>query len=158
MQTPPALDPRPPGAAEPATAEEAVMMTMMSLGRRMRQRQPGDQIDFSALPILRALRHNGPMRLSNLAAHLELDASTVSRHARHLEDRGLLVRTEDPDDKRASRVMVSDHGVTCLEEGASTRRAMIAQVLEPWSDDEREQLRALLHRLYTDLIATQENA
>ncbi len=139
---------------EPATAEEAVMLAMMSLGRRMRHRAPGDQIDFSAWPVLKTLVHNGPMRLSALAAELGLDASTVSRHARQLEDRGLLERTDDPDDGRASRVAVSEHGVACLEQGAQARRAVIAAVLDAWDDRDREQLRVLLTRFYTDLNAT----
>src|SRR5512143_2553500 len=80
----------------PDTAEDALMSLMMALGRRMRQRQPGDAIDYSAFPILKLLSHQGPMRLSALAQVLGLDASTVSRHARQLEDRGLLERTEDP--------------------------------------------------------------
>ena len=98
----------------PETAEDALMSLMMALGRRMRQRQPGDVIDYSAFPILKLLTHQGPMRLSALAQVLGLDASTVSRHARQLEDRGLLERTEDPDDGRASRVAVSEHGSACL--------------------------------------------
>src|SRR3954463_8251829 len=86
----------------PETAEDAVMSLMMALGRRLRQRQPGDAIDYSAFPLLKLLSHQGPMRLSALASVLGLDASTVSRHARQLEDRGLLERTGDPDDGRAS--------------------------------------------------------
>ncbi len=57
------------------------MSLMMALGRRVRQRQPGDMVDFSAFPILKVLSHQGPMRLSALAQTLGLDASTVSRHA-----------------------------------------------------------------------------
>ena len=95
------------------------MSLMMALGRRMRQRQPGDVIDYSAFPILKLLSHQGPMRLSALAQVLGLDASTVSRHARQLEDRGLLERTEDPDDGRASRVAVSERGQRLPGAGAS---------------------------------------
>jgi len=127
------------------------MTAMIGLGRRMRQRLPEDEIDFSAFAVLKAMQHNGPMRLSALAGQLELDASTVSRHVRHLEDRGLLERTDDPDDGRASRVMLSAHGATCLEKGAQARRAIVARLLEPWTGEEREQLRLLLNRLYSDL-------
>ena len=67
-----------------------------------------------AFPILKLLSHQGPLRLSALAQVLGLDASTVSRHAQQLEDRGLLERTGDPDDGRASRVAVSERGHACL--------------------------------------------
>jgi DNA-binding MarR family transcriptional regulator len=140
---------------DPATAEDAVMVVMLSLGRRMRHRFPGDQFDSSALPVLKTLLHNGPMRLSALAGQLGLDASTVSRHARQLEDRGMLERTGDPDDGRASRVRLSDHGASCLRQSFDTRRAMIGEILDRWADEDRDRLRLLLSRFYTDLTTPQ---
>lgn len=136
---------------EPATAEEAVMSAMVRVGKRLRHRIPGEQIDFASLPLLKTLHHCGPMRLTTLAQALDLDASTVSRHARSLEDRGLLERTDDPDDKRASRVAVSTYGTECLQQGAARRRALIAEALADWSAEDREVLRVLLHRLAVDL-------
>lgn len=145
-----------PAYDEPATAEEAVMVTLALLGRRMRARLPGEELDFAAILLLKALLHGGPMRLSALAASLDLDASTVSRQVRHLEDRGLLERTSDPDDGRASRITLSEQGRVRLEAGARRRRAMVAQLLEHWPDRDREQLRVLLNRLLDDLAQHQE--
>jgi DNA-binding MarR family transcriptional regulator len=132
------------------------MVTLALLGRRMRSRLPGEELDFSAILLLKALLHGGPMRLSALAASLDLDASTVSRQVRHLEDRGLLERTSDPDDGRASRITLSEQGRVRLEAGARRRRAMVAQLLEHWPDRDREQLRVLLNRLLDDLAQHQE--
>jgi DNA-binding MarR family transcriptional regulator len=140
----------------PETAEDALMSLMMALGRRMRQRQPGDEIDYSAFPLLKLLSHQGPMRLSALAAVLGLDASTVSRHARQLEDRGLLERTEDPDDGRASRVAVSERGHACLAKGFETRKQLITHALDGWTGEERDTLRELLHRLVQTLMTQNE--
>jgi DNA-binding MarR family transcriptional regulator len=136
----------------PETAEDALMSLMMALGRRLRQRQPGDEVDYSAFPILKLLTHQGPMRLSALASVLGLDASTVSRHARHLEDRGLLERTGDPDDGRASRIAVSDRGSECLAAVFEARRKVLAQALDDWTDEERDTLRTSLHRLVESLL------
>ncbi len=140
----------------PETAEEALMSLLMTVGRQMRQRQAGDAIDYSALPILKLLTHQGPMRLSAMAHQLGLDASTVSRHARQLEDGGLLERTDDPDDRRASRLAVSAHGGECLAKGFETRRRILTGALEDWTDQERDTLRLLLHRLVVDLTAQQD--
>ena len=133
----------------PETAEDALMSLMMALGRRMRQRQPGDVIDYSAFKLL---SHQGPMRVSAMAQVLGLDASTVSRHAKQLEDRGLLERTEDPDDGRASRVTMSEQGTACLAQSFETRRHVISSALDGFSDDERETLRDLLGRLVQTLL------
>jgi DNA-binding MarR family transcriptional regulator len=135
----------------PETAEDALMSLMMALGRRLRQKQPGDVIDYSAFPILKLLLHQGPMRLSALAQALRLDASTVSRHARQLEDRGLLERTDDPDDGRASRVEVSEAGRASLEQAFEARHHVITAALEGMTEAERETLRDLLHRVVETL-------
>src|SRR3954469_19370467 len=145
----------------PDTAEDALMSLLMALGRRMRQRQPGDALDYSAFPILKLLTHQGPMRLSALASVLGLDASTVSRHARQLEDRGLLERTGDPNDGRASRVGVSEQGNACLAKGFETRRQLLTHALDGWTDEELDTLGTLLHRLVQPLLTqhdTQENS
>jgi DNA-binding MarR family transcriptional regulator len=146
--------PLPPLTSEPTTPEEEVMAAMVTVGRRLRQRLPGDEVDFSAIPLMKVLHHEGPTRLSVLAEHLELDASTVSRHAKHLEDRGMVQRACDPDDGRASRVALSEQGRRCLADGAARRRALIAEAMKDWSPADREQLQVLLTRLRTDLTST----
>jgi DNA-binding MarR family transcriptional regulator len=137
---------------EPATAEEAVLMATIRVGRRMRQRLPGEDLDFSLIPLLKALAHRGELRLTDLAGVLDLDASTVSRHVRTLEERGLVARTTDPDDGRATRLALTDEGRERLEAGASRRRALIAELLEDWSPEDRETLRRLLTRLADDVL------
>ena len=130
----------------PATAEDAVMGTLMTLGRRMRARMPNDTLDFSVVPILKVLGTCGAMRLSSLASVLELDASTVSRHVKQLEDHGFLHRTSDPDDGRASQIAVTDAGRAALLEHVSRRKALIAAALESWDAADREALRSILDR------------
>ena len=58
----------------PETAEDALLSLMMALGRRLRQKQPGDVLDYSAFPILKLLSLQGPMLLSALALVLVLVA------------------------------------------------------------------------------------
>ena len=142
----------------PETCEDAVMSLMMALGRRLRQRQPGDVIDYSSLPILKLLCHQGPSRLSAVAQVLGLDASTVSRHVKQLEDRGLLERTEDPDDRRASRVDVSDLGRSTLADAFALRRQMITAALDDWSPEEQDALRSLVGKLVDSLTGPHDLA
>ena len=134
------------------------MSLMMALGRRLRQRQPGDVIDYSAFPILKLLCHQGPSRLSGIAQLLGLDASTVSRHVKQLEDRGLLARTDDPDDRRASRVDISDLGRSTLDEAFAVRRQVISAALDDFSPQERDTLQGLVQRLVESLVVPLEQA
>jgi DNA-binding MarR family transcriptional regulator len=146
MQPSPAVGPAP----EPATAEEAVLTATVRVGKRLRQRLPGDEFDFSSMALLKTLATQGPMRMSALASALHLDASTVSRQVRTLQDRGLVERTDDPDDGRASQIGISPHGLTALEDGGRRRRALIGVLMADWDDTDRETLRVLLHRLSLD--------
>jgi DNA-binding MarR family transcriptional regulator len=152
------MQPSPAVAAPPesATVEEALLMATVRVGRRLRTRLPGDEFEFSSLGLLKTVAYRGPIRLSSLAAALTLDASTVSRHVRALEDRGMLERTVDPEDGRASRIAVTAQGLRALEDGAERRRVLIGEVLADWDDPDREALRILLNRL-SAAFASQEH-
>src|SRR5215210_4253824 len=95
-----------------ATAEDAFMAVLLALGRRMRQRLPGDEVDYSLLPVLKALWERGPARHTVLAERLLLDASTVSRKIKQLEDRGLVGVSHDQHDARARQVEITPAGLT----------------------------------------------
>lgn len=144
---------------EPLTVEDALMAAMARIGKRLRQRTAGDgsDVDFSTFILLKTVAHLGPMRLSALAAELSLDASTVSRHVKSLEDAGLLERTSDPDDGRAFQVALSDEGAARIEAAGARRRELIGSLLADWDDQDREDMRRLLHQL-TLSLDTQEHA
>ena len=133
------------------TPEDAFMATILELGRRMRQRLPGDELDYSLLPVLRVLYEGGPARHTVLAERLLLDASTVSRKIRQLEERGLVQVSPDAADGRARQVELLPSGLRALEQLLDRRRDVIAEVLEGWPDADRELLRQLLDRFNHDL-------
>ena len=140
---------------EPASVEDALMAAMARIGKRLRQRTAGDDVDFPTFILLKTVAHLGPMRLSALAAELSLDASTVSRHVKSLEDARLLVRTTDPDDGRAFQVALSPEGTARIEAAGARRRELIGSLLADWNDQDREDMRRLLHQL-TLSLETQE--
>jgi DNA-binding MarR family transcriptional regulator len=133
-----------------------VLLLTMQVGKRMRQRYPGDEVDAATIPVLHVLTCTGPIRLTELAQRMQLDASTVSRHARQLEERGLIERADDPDDRRASRVHVTALGRKVLAACMEHRKQRIAQVLEAWPQGDRERLQQLATRFVADLNAGEE--
>ncbi len=137
--------------AEPQSAEEAVIGLLMQAGRRLRTRHPEDQVDPSTFPLAKQLMFHDAMRLSDLAAAVELDASTVSRQVKQLEDKGMLERTPDPADGRASLIRISPEGRLIMQAAFRRRFERIKSVLEPWSQRDRELLQKLLIRLAADL-------
>lgn len=138
-------------AHEPATAEDALAQLMMTVGRRFRARLDGDTVDPSQAALLYTLKTRGSLRLGDIADAMKLDASTVSRHVQQLADRGFVERGPDPEDGRASIITLTDDGRAGLKSSFEQRRAILAEAIADWDDDEREQLRIQLSRLATAL-------
>lgn len=132
-------------------------MLAMQIGKRMRLRHPGDEVDAATIPVLHVLSCTGAIRLSDLANRMHLDASTVSRHARQLEERGLIERAEDPDDRRASRVHITELGGKVLAASMEQRKRRLAQALTTWSVKDRQALQDLSARFVADLDAGDEH-
>ncbi len=144
------------GVIAAATPEEAVIALVMQAGRRLRARHPDDLVDPSTFPLAKQLMCTDAMRVSDLAANVGLDASTVSRQIKQLEAQGIVERTGDPADGRASLVKLSSQGRATMQAGFQRRFKRIQAVLEPWSAKDRALLQQLLTRLATDLAGAND--
>src|SRR3954462_9864082 len=110
---------------EKQAPEDVFMATLLTLGRRMRQRIEGDELDYSLIPVLKSLWENGSTRHTTLAERLMLDASTVSRKVRYLEDRGLVGFRNDEQDGRARQVEILPEGRRLLRQMVGRRHRLI---------------------------------
>lgn len=137
------------GAEVPPSATQvvdSVLHTTMSIGRLMRQRLQGDQLEPATYWVLKHLAP-GSMRITALASSTQLDTSTVSRHVTQLEQSGLVERSHDPDDRRAQRVGLTEEGRTQLEASTSRRRELLTDSLDGWDAADLADLERLLGRL-----------
>jgi DNA-binding MarR family transcriptional regulator len=128
-----------------------VLGSLLSVGRLMRRRFSGDQVDLGTYALLRILQCHGAMRVTSLAAAAGLDTSTVSRHVQQLERAGLVERSADPADGRAQQVVLSVTGDRLLAESIARRRAVLDRTLQHWDPEDVAMLDTLLARLVTDL-------
>ncbi|WP_296607047.1 MarR family transcriptional regulator [Nocardioides sp.] len=102
------------------------------------------------------LRRLGPLRIKDLAVHLRLDSTTVSRHVDDLVRRGLVVREPDTRDGRATLVHLSARAVELLDDAEVERRGKLRDGLQDWSPSDRATFVRLLSRFVQrdDLAAT----
>ena len=121
---------------------------------QVKRAQHDDPVDRSAIIILASLREHATLRLSDLAGHLCLDVSTVSRHARTLEDRGYVARADDPADGRAVQITLTESGRAVLETAFRNRQAWLDRSLADWSPAERHDLAVQLVKLADALAQT----
>lgn len=140
------------GAVAPPEAPvvDSVLMALISVGRLMRQRVDGDDVDPGTFWLLKTLSAQ-PMRVTELAGCTNLDTSTVSRHVAQLDRLGLVERSPDPDDGRAHRVELSARGRERLEEAFRRRRALLSRGLRDWDADDVTDLDRLLSRFVGDV-------
>jgi len=129
---------------------DSVVLAVMALGRLMRQRVEGDELDPGAFWLLKNIASR-PRRVTELAGCANLDTSTVSRHVAQLDRTGLVERTPDPDDGRAHRVQLTDLGRQRLEDGFARRRRLLARAFADWRPDDIAHLDRLLDRFVHDV-------
>ena len=87
-----------------------------------------------------SIADEGPCRASALAEGFSLDKGAVSRYLTQLEELGLITRTPDPADGRASLLTLTDLGRQRLDEVVSRRRAEFGDRLSAWSDEDLARL------------------
>ncbi|HEX4813795.1 MAG TPA: MarR family transcriptional regulator [Nonomuraea sp.] len=101
-------------------------------------------VERAAYGILAWLHDAGPLRPSALAAHFHLDASTISRQVASLEQAGLITREPDPEDRRACRLRLTEHGRGVLTTTRTERRSVVRKLLESWSPQDLATFASLL--------------
>jgi DNA-binding MarR family transcriptional regulator len=100
----------------------------------------------AAYMMLTWLADQGPARASELVDVFHIDKAAVSRHLHQLCELGLTERHPDPDDGRASLMIVSDLARTSLKLLQAERRAWVDEQLADWSLDELDSVSAALAR------------
>ncbi|WP_024799810.1 MarR family winged helix-turn-helix transcriptional regulator [Nocardia sp. BMG51109] len=116
----------------------------------------GGEIDTSAYTILFRLLADGPMRSGALAEAMLSDASTISRQVAGLVKRGLIERRADPDDGRASMLVVTAAGRALAEQLHRRRSEVLTHIVADWDPTDRDQLATLLRRFVDDYEAARE--
>jgi DNA-binding MarR family transcriptional regulator len=116
----------------------------------------GVDLDRTAYPVLGRLGEAGPLRLTDLAALIGLDVSTVSRHVADLSAKGLVERRPDPDDGRAGVLSLTRAGRGALGRIREVRRTLLLEVFADWTAVDRRELARLLSRFSEGLSKTVE--
>ena len=115
--------------------------------------QTGESLDQPSHQTLRHLLAWGPMRPTSLAEVLNTGASHVSKIVRRLEDDGLVQRTTDPTDRRATLVSLTPPGQTAALSVYALGDRMISEVLGGWSAPDVRRYTALTQRFVSDALA-----
>jgi DNA-binding MarR family transcriptional regulator len=103
---------------------------------RLRAQLVHPELQPSSYLMLGYVRDHQPLRASEMCAVFDLDKGAVSRQVQHLLDLGLVDRTPDPADGRATLISVSVEGLRRMDDVADHRRKMLDERLGAWSTEE----------------------
>jgi len=90
----------------------------------------------------------------DLAARCALDPSTISRAVAALVRAGLVTRAVDPNDGRASVLLITPEGRAALDDITGWYSDHLAEALDQWTHQELSALAAMLQRFSDDLLAS----
>jgi len=144
-----------PSDDELATADMVgtqLMRLVRLLERKHAQYQADhpDAVERATYILLVHLVKDGPQRAGTLAESVHSDPSTISRQIAQLVRLGLVERTADPEDGRATLLAATAEGVRVFEQNRRSRNERIAALIAGWAPEDRARFADLLARFTTD--------
>jgi len=130
----------------------AFRISVMRLGRRLRNQRSDLSLSLSQLAVLGTLEKRKAMTPRELAEHEKISPPSMTKLLASLEERGLITRTHHPSDRRQQIVAPTSEAVTMIREDRRRRDAWLAQRIAELTDGERAILTAatpILERLAT---------
>ena len=102
----------------------------------VRARAVHESLQPASYLILAHVKESGPVRASSIVEVFDIDKGAISRQVSHLIELGLVERTPDPDDGRATLLSVTDEGARRMKKIGEQRRKWLAEQLGDWSERE----------------------
>jgi len=112
-----------------------------------------EDLQPAAYLLLMWLADEGPVRASAIAESFAIDKGAISRQLQHLAELGLVTRSPDPGDGRATLVAASDDAVRRMADVAAHRRKWMDEQLGDWSAEELAGLADALAR-YNEALSS----
>jgi MarR family 2-MHQ and catechol resistance regulon transcriptional repressor len=107
------------------------------------------QMCFSDFAILELLLHRGPQPVNAIGKRIDLTSGSITTAVDRLEERGLVARGFDPDDRRARIVSLTAEGKASITAAFAHHKRAMDQAANGLTRDERETLISLIKRLGT---------
>jgi DNA-binding MarR family transcriptional regulator len=117
----------------------AAALTGFARGLNVRLRERPGGLTLADLNVLSGIEKGYDLS-SALVRRLLLDAPRVSRIVEGLVADGYVVREDDPEDRRRSRLRLTPRGAERLERGRADLAAAMDDLLRGLTDDERDGL------------------
>lgn len=104
-------------------------------------------LSMSHLGAIFHVHRAGSCGVTEIGEHLGVTSAAASQLLDRLVEQGLVIRAEDPEDRRVKRIGLTDKGQQVLEKGIRARQNWIRDLAVMLSDDERSLVTSALEIL-----------
>ncbi len=116
--------------------------------------EAGVHLDQALFRLLVVIERVGPIGVVELADRLGRDYTTVSRQVSRLERMELVIRHENPEDRRMREAVVSPQGKAVTDQLDQARGRMAREIFKDWSATDLTDLVRLMRRFADALEAS----
>jgi DNA-binding MarR family transcriptional regulator len=109
-------------------------------------------ISMEQFAILNILETGEDLIQQDLADLMNKDKSAILRQLNKLQDRKLLARIPDPEDKRKKQIVITKQGLDLLSKARNIEQKVIETVLEGIEGEEMQQMYATLMKIQSNIL------
>jgi len=130
-----------------ATLEEWINVSMHRSMRNFICYARKSGLSMSHIGALFHIHSEGKCGVTELGNHLDVTSAAASQMLERLVQQELILRTEDPNDRRGKQIVLTEKGGRVLEEGIRARQKWLDDLTETLSDGEKEAIMPALEIL-----------
>jgi DNA-binding MarR family transcriptional regulator len=138
--------PRRPAAVRDEGLADALVTASFVIAAQLSRIGAEHGLSLTLCRVLGILRDRRP-RMSELADYLGLEKQTMSGLIARAEERGLVARAPNPEDRRATDVILTPAGSRLVERMRAEALEALAPLIAPLDPADRRRLQALLQRM-----------
>jgi len=130
-----------------ATLQEWVAVFMRRSMRNFVHYARESGLSMSQVNALFHIHRKGGCGVTDVGDNLGVTSAAASQMLDRLVQQDLILRTEDPGDRRAKQLVLTEKGVRAVQEGIHARQGWLADLAIMLSPSEKEQVAAALNIL-----------
>ena len=130
-----------------AALHQWIEVSMHHSMRNFIQYARANGLSMSQLGALFHLNHMGSSGVTDLGDHLGVTSAAASQMLDRLVKQGLILRSEDPNDRRVKQIVLTDEGCRVLEESIRARQSWLDDLANVFSEREKEPIITALNML-----------
>jgi DNA-binding MarR family transcriptional regulator len=104
-------------------------------------------LSMSQISVLFHLRRMRSCGVTDLGDHLGVSSAAASQLLERLVQQGLILRSEDPQDRRVKQIVLTDKGRQVIEAGVAARQDWLVDLADSLSAPEKQQIGLALNLL-----------